>query len=112
MAERDFLDELIAERTAANPQFPLLVAAAERRRDLFRQLAARRAERELSQTRVAAGMGTSQSAVARLENSLTDTKLSTVERYAAVLGMEVEYRLVPAERQSSKSKSRARSATR
>lgn len=97
-SEPDFLDELIAERTAANPQFPLLVAAAERRRELFRELAARRAERDLSQTRVAAGMGTSQSAVARLENSLADTKLSTVERYAAVLGMEVEYRLVPAGR--------------
>lgn len=97
----DFLDELIAERTAANPDFPLMVAAAERRRELFRQLAAKRAERDISQTRVAAGMGTSQSAVARLEKSLADAKLSTVERYAAVLGMEVEYRLVPAKRKKA-----------
>jgi DNA-binding XRE family transcriptional regulator len=97
----DFLDELIAERTAGNPEFPLLVAAAERRRGLFRELAAKRAERDISQTRLAAGMGTSQSAVARLENSLADAKLSTVERYAAVLGMEVEYRLVPAARKKT-----------
>jgi hypothetical protein len=32
MTEPDFLDELIDERTARNPDFPKLVEAAERRR--------------------------------------------------------------------------------
>jgi len=37
----------------------------------------------------------SQSALARLEKSATDTRLSTVERFATALGFQVEYRLVP-----------------
>ena len=99
--DRDFLDEFIDERTARNPEFSALVAAAERRRELFRRLAEQRADREISQTRLAAAMNTSQSAIARLENSAADTKLSTVERYAAVLGLEVQYKLVPVKRQRS-----------
>jgi DNA-binding XRE family transcriptional regulator len=93
-SDRDLLDEIIDERTERNHAFPALVDAAERRRELLRQLARRRAEQELSQTAVAAAMHTSQSAVARLETSAADTKLSTVERYAAVLGCRVEYHLV------------------
>jgi predicted transcriptional regulator len=38
-------------------------------------------------------MGTSQSAVARLEAGEVDTKLSTVERFAAALGQKVEWRI-------------------
>jgi ribosome-binding protein aMBF1 (putative translation factor) len=94
MPKRDFLDEVIEERTGRNPEFPALVEAAERRRELLRSLAREREERSLSQTALAAAMNTSQSAVARLENSATDTKLSTVERFAAALGYRVEYRLV------------------
>ena len=96
--DRDFLDEIIDERTERNPAFPGLVDAAERRRELLHQLACRRTERELSQTAVAAAMHTSQSAVARLETCAADTKLSTVERYAAALGYRVEYNLVPDKR--------------
>ncbi len=94
MPKRDFLDEVIEERTGRNPEFPSLVEAAERRRELLRRLAREREERSLSQTALAAAMNTSQSAVARLENSATDTKLSTLERFAAALGYRVEYRLV------------------
>jgi ribosome-binding protein aMBF1 (putative translation factor) len=89
----DFVDELIAERTARNPEFPELVEAALRRRELLRELAARRERLGLSQTTVAARMGTSQSAVARLEAGETDAKLSTVERFAAALGQKVEWRI-------------------
>jgi ribosome-binding protein aMBF1 (putative translation factor) len=94
--DRDFLDELIDERTARNPEFPALVAAAERQRELIRELAATRRARGLSQTQVAAAMHTFQSALARLESSATDARLSTVERYATALGFQVEYELVPA----------------
>jgi predicted transcriptional regulator len=38
-------------------------------------------------------MGTSQSAVARLEVGYADAKLSTVERFAAALGQTVEWRI-------------------
>jgi predicted transcriptional regulator len=39
-------------------------------------------------------MGTSQSQVARLESAGVDTKLSTVEKLAAVLGKRIEWRIV------------------
>jgi ribosome-binding protein aMBF1 (putative translation factor) len=91
----DFLDEILAERTEQNPEFPSLVDAAARRRKLLRDLAREREQLQLSQTAVAAAMRTSQSAVARLESSATDTKLSTVDRFAAALGYRLEYRLVP-----------------
>lgn len=99
MTERqDFLEELVAERTAKNPAFPELVAAALRRRELLRALAARREKMGLSQTAVAARMQTSQSAVARLEAGEIDARLSTVERFAAALGQKVEWRLASAEK--------------
>lgn len=41
-------------------------------------------------------MGTSQSAVARVESGKADVKMSTVERYAATLGRRVEWRIAPA----------------
>jgi ribosome-binding protein aMBF1 (putative translation factor) len=97
MANRpDFIDEIVDERTERNPEFPDLVEAALRRRQLLRELAARREELGLSQTVVAARMGTSQSAVARLEAGEIDAKLSTVERFAAALGQKVEWRFAKA----------------
>jgi hypothetical protein len=93
--EPDALDEMISEFTAANPAFPRLLRAAERRRALLRTLAEQRKSRKLSQTRVAAAMRTSQPTLARLETTAADTKLSTVERFADALGYSVEYHLVP-----------------
>jgi DNA-binding XRE family transcriptional regulator len=96
VSDNDFLTEIIAERTARNPDFPGLVEAAMRRRELLRELSVRREQLGLSQTAVAAVMGTSQSAVARLESGDIDAKLSTVERYAAALGQRVEWRIAKA----------------
>lgn len=47
----------------------------------------------LSQTEVAARMGTSQSAVARIEGGQGDLRLSTLERYAAALELVVDWRV-------------------
>jgi RNase adaptor protein for sRNA GlmZ degradation len=94
--EPDALDEMIVEFTDANPNFPQLLLAAERRRALLRTLAEQRRRRDLSQTRVAAAMCTSQPTLARLETTAADTKLSTVERFASALGYAIEYHLVPA----------------
>jgi ribosome-binding protein aMBF1 (putative translation factor) len=94
MANRkDFLDEIVAERSTRNAEFPELVEAALRRRQLLRELATKREELGISQTIVAARMGTSQSAVARLEAGEIDAKFSTVERFAAALGQKVEWRV-------------------
>ena len=90
---RDFLSEVIDESTAANPAFPQLVAAAERRRALLRDLVDCRKARGLSQTIVAARMRTSQSAVARLE-AQDDAKESMIDRYAAAIGVVVERRVI------------------
>lgn len=82
---RDFLDEMVAARTARSAGFPRLVAQAEFRRKTARQLAARREKRGFSQTVVAAMMGTSASVVSKLEAG-ADVKLSTLQRYCAAIG--------------------------
>ena len=95
MAERDFLDKMIAKRSARNPEFPHLLDAARRRRKLLRTLAECREQQNKTQTTVAAAMGTSQSFVARLESTAGDAKISTVDRYADSLGYVVQYHLIP-----------------
>lgn len=89
--KKDFLDEIIEERTKANPRFPELVEAALERRKLLRELASTREAASISQTLVAAKMGTSQSAVARIESGEADVRMSTVERYAAAVGSRVTW---------------------
>ncbi|HLI24154.1 MAG TPA: helix-turn-helix transcriptional regulator [Acidimicrobiales bacterium] len=76
-----------------DPVFPGFKEMADRRRRLAASLAAARVEQGLSQTEVAARMGTSQSAVARLESGQGDLRLSTLERYAAAVGHRLEMRL-------------------
>lgn len=92
---RDFLDEVIEERTAKNPDFPNLVDAAERRRRLLNELGELRESQGRSQTALAAEMRSSQSSVARLEGSAYDARLSTVDRYAEALGFRIQWHLVP-----------------
>jgi ribosome-binding protein aMBF1 (putative translation factor) len=59
------------------------------------ELAASRRALGLTQTEVAQRMGTSQSAVARLEAQSADARLSTLERYAAALGRELQWQVAP-----------------
>jgi len=68
--------------------------SAERRR-LVADLTAQRRSAGLSQTEVAARMGTSQSAVARLESGDADVRVSTLERYAAAVGSELAWQAEP-----------------
>jgi DNA-binding XRE family transcriptional regulator len=64
--------------------------SADRRR-LVEDLTAQRRSAGLSQTEVAARMGTSQSAVARLESGDADLRVSTLERYAAAIGSQLAW---------------------
>lgn len=91
----DLLDEIIADRTRRNPDFPKLVEAALRRRRLLRDLAATRKRLGITQETVAARMETSQSAVARMERGEMNPKLSTIEGYATAIGRRVDWRIVP-----------------
>lgn len=75
-----------------DPVFPGFGEMAQRRRSLTGQLASRRQGLGLSQTEVASRMGTSQSAVARLETG-GDARLSTLLRYADALGLDLSWRL-------------------
>ena len=85
----------------AVPQLPTLPGFREmalrrmaaERADLVRELVGQRQAAGLSQTEVAARMGTSQSAVARLEAGTTDVRTSTLERYAAAVGGQITWRL-------------------
>jgi predicted transcriptional regulator len=76
-----------------DPVFPGFKEMAERRQALADDLVARRRKLGLSQTEVAARMGTSQSAVARIESGDADVRLSTIERYAAALGQQIDWKL-------------------
>ena len=79
-------DELGLPRLPGFREMALRRMAGERRR-LVGELTAQRQAAGLSQTQVAARMGTSQSAVARLEAGGADVRASTLERYAAAIGV-------------------------
>ena len=96
--DADFLEEIIEERAAKNPTFPVMVEEAYQRRLLLRRIAEARKAAHLSRTAVAARMNTSESAVARLEAAAVDPKLSTLERFAAAVGKRIHWELVDAKR--------------
>lgn len=73
--------------------FPGLQGMLDRRRALLIKLVAARQDSGLSQTAIAARMGTSQSAVARLERGDADVRLSTFDRYAAAVGRTVDWQI-------------------
>jgi transcriptional regulator with XRE-family HTH domain len=76
-----------------DPVLPGFAEIAKRRRELTEALVSARVAEGLSQTEVAARMGTSQSSVARLESGGADIRLSTLERYAAALGHRLDWHL-------------------
>jgi transcriptional regulator with XRE-family HTH domain len=75
------------------PILPGFREIAQRRRRVIDELAGARRAAGLSQTEVAARMGTSQSAVARLESGTVDVRASTLERYAAAVGGQITWKL-------------------
>jgi DNA-binding XRE family transcriptional regulator len=66
---------------------------------LVRELLAARAQAGLTQEQVAACMGTTKSAVSRLEGlGKHSPSVETLKKYARAVGCEVEVRLVPSSR--------------
>ena len=98
---RDDLERYIAERNAREPGFAALVADAEARLAFGRQMAERRRARGQTQTQVAALMQTSPAIVSRLESG-HDVRVSTLEKYAAALGLRLELNAVPPNKPTTK----------
>ncbi|MBI2375109.1 MAG: helix-turn-helix transcriptional regulator [Deltaproteobacteria bacterium] len=104
---RDDLDAYVNKRTHRDEDLPELVAAAEARQAIARQLAGCRERAKLSQTQVAARMSTSASVVSRIERG-ADVQFSTIQKYAAALDLIVDLRLSAPSRRS---RGRAKTAT-
>jgi transcriptional regulator with XRE-family HTH domain len=84
------MDAMESSRRSVFPGFDRL---GEQRRDLVAELVAVRRGLGLSQTELAALMGTSQSTVARLESGKDDVLLSSLQRYAGAVGRELRWSL-------------------
>lgn len=63
---------------------------------LVRELLSARSKAGLTQEDVATSMGTTKSAVSRLEAASHSPSVSTLKKYARAVGCDVEIRLVPA----------------
>jgi ribosome-binding protein aMBF1 (putative translation factor) len=90
----DDLDAFIAE-SSTNPIFKAAYEQARQRRLVIEDLHSRRKAAGLSRTVIAGRMGTSEAAVARLESGHTDPRISSLERWAAAVGFQLDVRLVP-----------------
>jgi ribosome-binding protein aMBF1 (putative translation factor) len=87
--EMDDLDRFVESTVAEHPEFKEMLDGAILARQLVRRLVDAREEAGLTQTEVARRMGTTQSAIARFESGDSDPRLSTVERYAQVVGVDL-----------------------
>jgi ribosome-binding protein aMBF1 (putative translation factor) len=90
---KDELDDIVAQRTSQNPEFPQLLNAAAARRELMDALRQARIDAGLSQTEIAARMHTSASSIARLERVAQNSTLQTVQEYAGALGKSLTWSL-------------------
>jgi DNA-binding XRE family transcriptional regulator len=96
MGSHGGLSVTVEQGTARRSVFPGFAELDEDPRAVVLRLADHRRTRGLTQTEVAARMGTSQSAVARLEAGRGDARLSTLQRYAAALDHTVRFGVAPA----------------
>ncbi len=85
----DELEELIAEMTAQDPNFPHMLEEAIERRTLMHTLVQERRRQRITQKNLAARMATKQSTLARLEQDQHDPRISTLQRYASSLGKRI-----------------------
>src|SRR5215471_10421981 len=88
---RDDASQATEPATPSRSAFPGFASLADDMDELIEHLVSVRRQRGLSQTEVAARMGTSQSALARIESTQSDLRMSTIVRYAAALGVEVGF---------------------
>lgn len=114
MAERGYRpvahdhDEFLA-KALKRKGFEAAYAELEGEYCLVRELLAARTNAGLTQEEVAESMGTTKSAVSRLEAvSKHSPSVTTLKKYARAVGCDVEIRLVPAPRTADPSAARPR----
>jgi DNA-binding XRE family transcriptional regulator len=101
MAESDYKPvphnhEKFLERARERPGFSEAYDALEDEYKLARELLAARSRAGLTQEEVAIRMGTTKSAVSRLEGSGKHSpSLATLKKYAKAVGCDLEIRFVP-----------------
>ena len=88
--------EVFKARMLANPEVKREYDALEQEFAIASELIRARARAGLSQAELAARMGTSQSAIARLESGRTLPSAKTLIRFAEATGSKVELRLTAA----------------
>lgn len=79
----------------SDPVQRLAIAQVESDSDLLDSLVRERIRQGLTQADLAARMGVSQSAVARIESGDRDPRLATLGRYAHALGVLVRHEVIP-----------------
>lgn len=89
----DDVERSIAHGLEADPAYAAARQDALARDEFYSHLAAARDRAGLSQAVVAERMGTSQSVVSEIENGVTDSRLTTLQRFARAVGAELVVRL-------------------
>ena len=84
----------LKKRLMGNPEFRQEYEKADAEFQLVEALVSARTKANLSQAEVARRVGTTQSAIARLEGGGVTPSLSTLRRYAEATGMRLEINLV------------------
>ena len=87
--------EVLANEWRKDPKFMAEYDALEEEFALAGALIRARAAADMSQHEIAAHMGTSQPAVARLEGGKSNPSLATLRRYAAAVGAKLVIRFEP-----------------
>lgn len=88
-------NDLHAKRMADNPAYREAYGALDEEFALVSALLAARTHAKLSQAEVATRMGTTESAVSRLESGRSKPSTRTLERYAEATGHKLTIRLEP-----------------
>jgi transcriptional regulator with XRE-family HTH domain len=95
--KRDWFDQLKAE-WLADPEFRAEYEALGPKFELIHEFIAARARAGLTQEQLAERMGTSQSAIARIESGDRIPTVRTLQRFAEATGTRLVIKLVPIER--------------
>lgn len=84
----------LKKKWMADPEFRKEYAAADEEFRIIEALVRARTKARLSQAEVARRMGTTQSAIARMEGGAVSPSLSTLRRYAEATGSHLRLELV------------------